>query len=92
MTEFLPQDTGDSSLWVESAIEDSIDNQLHETLQTSVLVVGGGYMWTKGVTTTEEGPKFERFKRIASSVGWKWEPVKKAKTRKPRAKKAKKAE
>ena len=43
MTEFLPQESGEKSLWAESAVEDSIDTQLHETLQTGVLVVGGGY-------------------------------------------------
>lgn len=43
MTEFLPQDAGENSLWAESEIADPIDAQLHETLQASVLVVGGGY-------------------------------------------------
>ena len=43
MTESLPQDSGENSLWADSAVADPIDSQLHETLQTGVLVVGGGY-------------------------------------------------
>ena len=43
MTEFLPQDAAENSLWVETAIESGIDTQLHETLQCDVLVIGGGY-------------------------------------------------
>lgn len=43
MTEFLPQDSGEKSLWEATAIEDPVDTQLHETLQCDVLVIGGGY-------------------------------------------------
>ena len=43
MTEFLPQDTGENSLWGATAIDCEIETQLHETLQCDLLVIGGGY-------------------------------------------------
>jgi len=39
----LPQETGESSLWADSAIDNPLPATLQESLQADVLVVGGGY-------------------------------------------------
>jgi glycine/D-amino acid oxidase-like deaminating enzyme len=43
MNDNLPQDTGETSLWADSAIESPVFANLQESLQADVLVVGGGY-------------------------------------------------
>lgn len=43
MSELLPQDSDENSLWVATATDNPVDAQLHESLQCDVLVVGGGY-------------------------------------------------
>ncbi len=43
MTDSLPQDTGESSLWASTAIADPVSERLQASLRTDVLVVGGGY-------------------------------------------------
>ena len=43
MSNNLPQDHGESSLWASSAIDDPVSESLQESLKTDVLVVGGGY-------------------------------------------------
>jgi len=43
MNQNLPQETGESSLWADSAIECPLPTTLQESLQADVLVVGGGY-------------------------------------------------
>ena len=43
MTDFLPQDSGEKSLWSESAIADPVSDPLIGPVSTDVLVVGGGY-------------------------------------------------
>lgn len=43
MPDHLPQDTGERSLWSATAIANPVDQQLQQSLQADVLVVGGGY-------------------------------------------------
>jgi len=43
MPEFLPQDSGEKSLWSESAIADPVSERLIGPVRADVLVVGGGY-------------------------------------------------
>ncbi len=43
MPDYLPQDTAENSLWGASAIANPVREQLRESLQVDVLVVGGGY-------------------------------------------------
>ncbi len=43
MSDFLPQDSGEKSLWNESAIADPVSDPLIGPVSTDVLVVGGGY-------------------------------------------------
>ncbi|MCP4981831.1 MAG: FAD-binding oxidoreductase [Gammaproteobacteria bacterium] len=43
MTEYLPQDENEKSLWGDSAIANPLSEHLQEKLKTDVLVVGGGY-------------------------------------------------
>ncbi len=43
MDKYPPQDSGESSLWAETAIENPVTISLQESLQADVLVVGGGY-------------------------------------------------
>ncbi len=43
MTDPLPQDPGERSLWTDTAIADPVTERLEEALKTDVLVVGGGY-------------------------------------------------
>lgn len=43
MSEHLPQDAGEESLWAASAIANPVEQQLRESLQADVLIVGGGY-------------------------------------------------
>ncbi len=43
MTDYLPQDSGERSLWSGTAIADPVAERLQEALKTDVLVVGGGY-------------------------------------------------
>ena len=43
MSDYLPQDTGEQSLWSATAIANPVEQQLQQSLQADVLVVGGGY-------------------------------------------------
>jgi glycine/D-amino acid oxidase-like deaminating enzyme len=43
MNHNLPQDSGEMSLWADSAIDNPVPVTLQESLQVDVLVVGGGY-------------------------------------------------
>ena len=43
MPEHLPQDTRENSLWAATAIPNPVSEQLQESLQADVLVIGGGY-------------------------------------------------
>ncbi len=43
MNHNLPQETGEKSLWADSAIDNPVCATLQESLQADVLVVGGGY-------------------------------------------------
>jgi glycine/D-amino acid oxidase-like deaminating enzyme len=43
MNDKLPQETGEKSLWANSAIDNPVSATLQESLQADVLVVGGGY-------------------------------------------------
>jgi len=43
MNQNLPQETGEISLWADSAIDNPLPVTLQESLQADVLVVGGGY-------------------------------------------------
>ena len=43
MPDYLPQDSGESSLWSATAIANPVNRQLQQSLQADVLVVGGGY-------------------------------------------------
>ncbi len=43
MSEHLPQDAGEASLWGASAIANPVTESLQESLQADVLIVGGGY-------------------------------------------------
>jgi glycine/D-amino acid oxidase-like deaminating enzyme len=43
MSENLPQDPGENSLWAATAIESPVGARLRESLSADVLVVGGGY-------------------------------------------------
>jgi len=43
MPDHLPQDTAENSLWGATAIANPISEQLQESLQADVLIVGGGY-------------------------------------------------
>jgi len=43
MTDHLPQDASESSLWGASAITNPVKQQLQESLRADVLIVGGGY-------------------------------------------------
>ncbi len=43
MNHNLPQETGEKSLWADSAIDNPVSATLQESLQADVLVVGGGY-------------------------------------------------
>ena len=43
MNHNLPQETGEISLWADSAIDNPVSATLQESLQADVLVVGGGY-------------------------------------------------
>ena len=43
MTDSLPQDCGEKSLWGESAIDDPVNDQFSGQARVDVLVVGGGY-------------------------------------------------
>jgi glycine/D-amino acid oxidase-like deaminating enzyme len=43
MPDHLPQDTAENSLWGETAIANPVSEQLQESLQADVLIVGGGY-------------------------------------------------
>ncbi len=43
MTEYPPQDADENSLWGDTAIASPVSEQLTGSLQTDVLVVGGGY-------------------------------------------------
>lgn len=43
MPDYLPQDSGENSLWGATAIANPVDQVLRESLQADVLVVGGGY-------------------------------------------------
>ncbi|TNF89687.1 MAG: FAD-binding oxidoreductase, partial [Gammaproteobacteria bacterium] len=43
MAEYLPQDSGERSLWAATAIDNPVQQRLRQSLQAEVLVVGGGY-------------------------------------------------
>ena len=43
MTEYLPQDTSENSLWGETSVDGPASESLSESMQADVLVVGGGY-------------------------------------------------
>ena len=43
MSDHLPQDTGEKSLWGATANANPVNYQLEESIQADVLVVGGGY-------------------------------------------------
>ena len=43
MPDHLPQDTGENSLWGATAIPNPVNQRLEESLQTDVLIVGGGF-------------------------------------------------
>ncbi len=43
MTKYLPQDTGENSLWGDTATTNPVSEFLGDSLQVDVLVVGGGY-------------------------------------------------
>lgn len=43
MTNHLPQDAAENSLWGATAIANPVSRQLQESLQADVLIVGGGY-------------------------------------------------
>ncbi len=43
MTDSLPQDNAERSLWATTAIADPVNERLETALRTDVLVVGGGY-------------------------------------------------
>ena len=43
MNHNLPQETGENSLWADSAIDKPVSVVLQESLQVDLLVVGGGY-------------------------------------------------
>ncbi len=43
MSEYLPQDNNENSLWVETAVAGPESESLNESMQADVLVVGGGY-------------------------------------------------
>ncbi len=43
MSEHLPEDSGESSLWGATAIANPVESRLRESLDADVLVVGGGY-------------------------------------------------
>jgi len=43
MTEYLPQDSNENSLWGETAVAGPESESLSESMQVDVLVVGGGY-------------------------------------------------
>ena len=43
MSDHLPQDAGEKSLWGATASANPVSHQLEESLQADVLVVGGGY-------------------------------------------------
>lgn len=55
MIEFPPQDDGENSLWGETAIDNPVIAQLHESLQADVLVVGGGYTGLSSALHLAEG-------------------------------------
>ena len=43
MSEHLPEDSGERSLWSATAIANPVESRLRESLDADVLVVGGGY-------------------------------------------------
>ena len=43
MSDHLPQDSGEKSLWGATASANPVNHQLEESLQADVLVIGGGY-------------------------------------------------
>lgn len=43
MSDHLPQDSGEKSLWGSTASANPVNHQLEESLQADVLVIGGGY-------------------------------------------------